>query len=155
MEQAVFRHTHRVTYAECTLGNHVYYSRYLDLLEAARNEFFRHLGAPFLQLQEQGVLFPVLECHLRYHAPARYDDLLTIEVRLAQAERARLRVACRVLNQAGSLLVEAETQHVCTDLQNRPRRLPADLCERLRPWVCGSQPAAQTAGGKPTAAAAP
>ena len=32
----VFLHRHRVTYAECTVGNHVYYSRYLDLLESAR-----------------------------------------------------------------------------------------------------------------------
>ena len=36
-----FRHHHRVTYAECTIGDHVYHSRYLDLLEAARGEFMR------------------------------------------------------------------------------------------------------------------
>ena len=36
-----FRHPHRVSYAECTVGNHVYHSRYLDWLEAARGEFIR------------------------------------------------------------------------------------------------------------------
>ena len=41
----MFRHTHRVTYAECTVGDHVYHSRYLDLLEAARGEFMRSLGS--------------------------------------------------------------------------------------------------------------
>src|SRR5581483_1046504 len=80
---AVFRHAHRVTYAECTLGNHVYYSRYLDLLEAARGEFFRQLGATFQQWQEQDAIFPVVECRLRYKSPARYDDVLSIEVRPA------------------------------------------------------------------------
>ena len=44
MATEVFRHSHRVTYAECTMGNHIYYARYLDLLEAARGEFFRSLG---------------------------------------------------------------------------------------------------------------
>jgi acyl-CoA thioesterase FadM len=44
-----FCHTHRVTYAECTVGNHVYHSRYLDLLEAARGEFIRSLGATVLR----------------------------------------------------------------------------------------------------------
>ena len=42
----VFRYIRRVTYAECTLGNHIYHARYLDLLEAARGEFFRQLGLP-------------------------------------------------------------------------------------------------------------
>jgi hypothetical protein len=32
MSNAVFKHIHRVTYSDCTLGNHIYYSRYLDLL---------------------------------------------------------------------------------------------------------------------------
>ena len=39
-----FRYPHRVTYAECTVGDHIYHSRYLDLLEAARGEFMRSLG---------------------------------------------------------------------------------------------------------------
>ena len=42
-----FRHPHRVSYAECTVGNHVYHSRYLDWLEAARGEFIRSLARRF------------------------------------------------------------------------------------------------------------
>ena len=53
-----FRHPHRVSYAECTVGNHVYYSRYLDWLEAARGEFIRSLGSTVLQWQECDVYFP-------------------------------------------------------------------------------------------------
>ncbi len=61
----MFRHTHRVSYAECTVGNHVYHSRYLDLLEAARGEFIRSLGPTVLHWQEQDVIFPVIEARLR------------------------------------------------------------------------------------------
>ena len=35
MPASTFQHQHRVSYADCTLGNHVYYGRYLDLLEEA------------------------------------------------------------------------------------------------------------------------
>src|SRR5438132_11298610 len=70
MSVLIFKHTHRVTYSDCTAGNHVYYSRFLDLLEAARGEFFRHLGRTFLHWQESGTIFPVTECRLRYLAPA-------------------------------------------------------------------------------------
>jgi len=58
MSHQIFTHTHRVTYAECTIGNHVYYARYLDLLETARGEFFRALGMTFQQLHDNGTVFP-------------------------------------------------------------------------------------------------
>ncbi len=60
MAEKVFKHHYRVLYSECTVGNHVYYSRYLDILEAARGEFFRQAGAPLLALQESGTAFPVI-----------------------------------------------------------------------------------------------
>src|SRR6185369_8232752 len=96
-----FRHTHRVTYAECTLGNHIYYARYLDLLEAARGEFFRSLGTTFTEWQAQDAIFPVVECHLRYQAPARYDELLNVEVRVTRADGARLNFGYRVAKEGG------------------------------------------------------
>jgi acyl-CoA thioester hydrolase len=130
----VFRCEYRVPYALCTLGNHVYYARYLDILETARGEFFRQLGQPFLALQERDCIFPVTECRLRYLAAARYDDLLTVELRLTEAKGVRLTFACRILN-GDRLLVEAETRHVCTSLQDKPRRLPDELSAALQPFV--------------------
>src|SRR5882724_2047972 len=99
-----FQYRHRVTHAECTAGNHIYYSRYLDLLEAARGEFLRHLGTPFQQWQQREIIFPVIECRLRYKAPARYDDLLIIELWPAALERVRLSFASRILDHGGHLL---------------------------------------------------
>src|SRR5258708_4324123 len=137
MSKPAFQHHHRVSYADCTLGNHVYYARYLDLLEEARGEFFRHLSAPFLRWQQQDVIFPVIECRLRYLAPARYDDLLTVEVWLTALERVRLNFAYRVLNQAQLTVVEASTLHVCTGLDEKPKRLPPELSSLLKPYVNG------------------
>jgi acyl-CoA thioester hydrolase len=131
----IFRHQHRVTYAECTLGNHVYYSRPLELLEAARGEFFRHLGCPLLQWQELGSIFPVVECRLRYLVPARYDEVLTVELQLTELQRVRLTFACAVRNQSDRLVLEAETRHVCTGLNEKPKRIPDELAARLKPYV--------------------
>jgi acyl-CoA thioester hydrolase len=130
-----FRYVHRVTYAECTVGDHIYHSRYLDLLEAARGEFMRALGQPVATLQEAGQIFPVIEARIRYKAPARYDDLLTIEVWIVQLRGVRLAFGHRILNEAGKLLVEAETFHCCTSRDEKPRRLPADLAEKLAPYI--------------------
>ena len=130
-----FRHQHRVSYSECTVGNHIYHSRYLDLLEAARGEFLRALGATVLSLQEADYIFPVIEARLSYKYPARYDDLLAIEVWPTLVERVRLNFRHRVLNQDGRLLLEAETFHCCTSRDEKPRRMPVELVEKLLPRV--------------------
>jgi acyl-CoA thioester hydrolase len=128
---ARFRHIYRVVYADCTLGNHIYYSRYLDILEAARGEFFRHLGIPLLELQAQDTLFPVIECHLRYKSPARYDDILTVELLTTLAQGARLNFGFRILKDEKTLILEGETCHVCTGANEKPKRIPEDLLKKL------------------------
>lgn len=126
-----FRHQHRVSYAECTVGNHIYHSRYLDLLEAARGEFLRALGTTVLALQDADYIFPVIEARLSYKFPARYDDLLTIEVRPTLVERVRLNFGHRILNQDGKLILEAETFHCCTSRDEKPKRMPPEMVEKL------------------------
>jgi acyl-CoA thioester hydrolase len=131
----VFRHIYRATYADCTLGNHIYYGRYLNLLEAVRNEFFREIGLTLLQLQEQDTIFPVVECHLRYKSPARYDDVLAIELWPTLVQGARLNFGCRILKDEKTLVLEGETFHVCTGLNEKPKRLPEELVMKLEIYV--------------------
>lgn len=126
-----FLHHHRVTYSECTLGNHIYYARYLDLIEEARGEFFRSLGHPLLGLQAGGILFPVIECHLRYKGAARYDDWLGIEVWPKELERVRVSFEYRLRNQEGRLLVEATITHACASPQDKLQRVPEALRQAL------------------------
>jgi acyl-CoA thioester hydrolase len=126
---------HRVTYAECTVGDHIYHSRYLDLLEAARGEFMRSLDRPVLELQDADCIFPVIEARLRYKFPARYDDLLTIEVWVTAIEKVRLNFGHRILNQNGKLILEAETFHVCTSREEKPKRLPEEVAEKLKAYL--------------------
>lgn len=135
MSHQTFVHTHRVTYAECAMGNHIYYARYLDLLEAVRGEFFRCLGLPFKQLHEEDTLFPVVEARVRYKGAARYDDVLRIEIWLTQMERVRVEFAYRILNEEQKLLIEASTLHACTSVRDRMKRLPEKLVAGLQPYL--------------------
>lgn len=135
MSASTFIHPHRVTYADCTVGNHVYYANYLHMLEAARGEFFRRLGAPLLKWQETGFMFPVVEVQLRYKTLARYDDALQIEVWVTAAERVRLNFAYRITNQTGGLVLEGETFHVCMNLEEKMKRLPEEFVAVVRPYL--------------------
>lgn len=135
MNGSVFRHNHRVTYADCTAGNHVYYGRYLTFLEACRGALFHHCGKSFLAWQEQEYIFPVIECHIRYKAPARYDEVLATETWLNQLRGTRLNFGYRIADQKDRLILEAETLHVCAGLNEKPRRLPKELIDQLQPFL--------------------
>lgn len=149
MPKAAYHHRHRVTYSECTLGNHVYYARYLDLLEEARGEFMRSRGLTFLELQAREFAFPVVACHLHYRAAARYDDVLDIEVSVGRVERVRLEFIYHIADQEGRLILEATTRHVCTNLEEKPRRLPEDLIRLLSGETGPGNAPADQAGSSP------
>lgn len=149
-----FRHPHRVVYSECTLGNHIYYARFLDLFEEARGELFRTMGTPFLALQEAGLILPVLEADVRYARAVRYDELVHVEVTPSILGRVRLEFAYRVLGPGDEVRVAGRTLHVATNLQDRPQRLPPDLVAALAPWLGLGETTAGNADPKPTPAPA-
>ena len=135
MTEGPILYKHRVVYADCTLGNHVYYSRYLDILEAARGEFFRAAGVTLNEWQTRGFMFPVVQVQLRYKALARYDDLLQAEVWVTAAEKVRLNFAYQVTNQSSDIILEGETLHVCINLEEKLKRLPDELAAALKPHL--------------------
>lgn len=130
----MFKHQIRVAYRDVTLGNHVYYARYLDFIEIARNEMFRGLGHSLLALQERGTIFPVVECSLHHHRAARYDDLLEIETNLTALGRVQFSLKYRV-GRDQTLLLEAMTRHAVTDLSEKPVAMPGDLRAALLPHL--------------------
>ena len=71
--------------------NVVYYGNYLRYFELGRAELMRSTGRPYSDLADEGLHLPVTEAGLRYHRPALYDQLLTVEASLAWMKRASLR----------------------------------------------------------------
>lgn len=124
----------RVTYADCTLGNHVYYGRYLDFLEAARGEFHREIGFSLSSLQEQDAIFPVIECSIKYLKPARYDDLIQIRLWLSRLSQVRLTFEYEISCEE-QLLIKAQTDHVCTSTNEKPKRIPEPLAAKLSRYL--------------------
>jgi acyl-CoA thioester hydrolase len=83
-------------------------------------------------MEREGLLLPVIEAHVRYRAPARYDDLLRVETAVVELRRVSLRFEYRVVRvEDGELLAEGHTVHACVDPQHRPVRLPDGIRELL------------------------
>jgi acyl-CoA thioester hydrolase len=122
---------HRVIYGDTDQMGVVYYANHLRYFEAARNEFIRAKGLRYRDFEERfGLLLPVIEAHVEYRLPARYDDLLTVEISLGEARRASARFDYRILRD-GALLATGHTVHACMDAAGKARRLPAELVAAL------------------------
>ena len=80
----------RVRYAETDQMGVVYYANYLVWCEIGRTEFLRSLGRSYADLERDGILLAVAEASLRYHASARYDDLVRVETTLRSARSTSL-----------------------------------------------------------------
>ena len=72
-------HRHRVRYRECDPMGVVYHAHVVDWFEAARTEALREAGLPYRQLEESGIIMPVVELQVAYHASVLYDDLVEVE----------------------------------------------------------------------------
>jgi tol-pal system-associated acyl-CoA thioesterase len=108
----------------------VYHARYLEWAERARAAMLRTLGLSNAVLQQQGIVFAVHTLTVRYHRPARLDDILTISTILTAAQGARLHVKHHI-NKNDEILVSIELMLACTALSGKPRRLPPELLAAL------------------------
>ncbi len=120
---------YRVPYADTDMMGVVYYGNYLAYFERCRNELMRATGVSYRQMEEQGAMLPVVEAHVDYKRPARYDDELAITGWLEYAAGARMKVCCEV-RRGGELLASGYTVHACLSTKtNRPVRVPQYLCD--------------------------
>ena len=107
----------------------VYYGNYLTLFERCRNELMRKTGTTYQQMENDGAMLPVVEAHVDYKRPAKYDDLLKITGWLDLIEGVRLRVRC-VVECNGVLLASGYTVHCCVSTKTmKPMRIPPYLVE--------------------------
>jgi YbgC/YbaW family acyl-CoA thioester hydrolase len=72
---------------------------------------------------------------VRYKLPARYDDLLRIEVWLTEIARVSMDFAYRIVNQADEEVLQASTSHACLSVNEKVKRLPAELVRLLQPYL--------------------
>lgn len=120
------------------MGNHVYYARYLDILERARGEFFRAVGKPLSALQTSELIFPVIEAHLHYEAAARYDDELIVEVVVTELDRLHISFAYGVSNTRSTIILTGRTRHICAGPDEKPRRMPPEVLKELSAAFAGA-----------------
>ncbi len=119
---------YRVPYADTDQMGVVYYANYLEYFERSRTEMLRSAGLPYSELERRGIFLPVSEAYCKYHASARYDDLLTFRSWVKEIKGVRMVVESEV-RRDGELLVSGYVTLVSVNVERKVSRMSNDLIE--------------------------
>ena len=133
MIQAVFEHRLRVRYHETDQQGIVYHARYLEYLDVAMTEYFRHLGWGYRRLIEEGCDPSIVRTTIDFVRPASMEDEILIGVRPLRIGNRSFTLSYEITScPQGELLLSAETVYVNFDAANRKSApLPASIRNRM------------------------
>ena len=118
----------RVRYAETDQMGVVYHTNYLVWCEVGRTDFIRQRGMSYADIERTGIGLAVTELSARFHAAARYDDMVRVRTTLADVRSRGITFDYLITNAAtGERLVTARTALVSIDRSGRLVALPSEI----------------------------
>ncbi len=126
----------RIYYEDTDFTGLVYHANYLRFFERGRSDFLRLAGVHHSALLEgpDPLGFAVNKMTVEFLKPARIDDAVVVKTAFETMKGPRIFIG-QTLERAGDIMVKAEVQVCCISLTGRPRKPPAMLLERLKPFL--------------------
>jgi acyl-CoA thioester hydrolase len=126
----------RVYYEDTDFSGIVYHANYLRFFERGRSDFLRVAGVHHGALLESAepMAFAVNRMQIEFRKPARIDDALTVRTVFETMRGPRIFIA-QTLMRGAEELVAAQVEVCCISLTGRPRKPPALLLDRLKPFL--------------------
>lgn len=118
----------RVRYAETDAMGIVHHAVYPVWMELGRSDFLRELGQSYAEWEAQGVRMSVGEIQVKYRSPARFDELVEVHTRLAEAGRRKVVFEYNIVRD-GVRLAEGRSIHLVTGADGRSRVIPDHLLD--------------------------
>ena len=123
----------RVRYPETDQMGVVYHANYLHWCDIGRTEYLRARGATYADLERNGMLLAVAEATLRYHASARYDQMIRVETTLREVRSRALTFDYEIVHaETGTRFVSASTTLVSLAAGGRPVQRPLETRQLLK-----------------------
>lgn len=127
----------RVYFADTDFTGVVYHARYLEFFERGRSDYLRLAGVHHTELQAgkhgEPLAWVVRRMEIDFRAPARIDDILTVDTRTENVSGARIFMAQKIFR-GDEVLVEAKVEAAIIGEAGRPRRFPKE-------WIAAFMPA--------------
>jgi acyl-CoA thioester hydrolase len=126
----------RTRYAETDQMGIIHHANYLAWCEIGRTDLIRQVWKPYAEVEKDGLMLAVTEVNVRYHASARYDDLVRVTTWVDQVRSRAVGFGYLIERVEGdgstTRLATARTGLTPIDRGGRPRTLPADVLAAFR-----------------------
>lgn len=125
----------RVRYYETDCMGIVHHSNFIRFYEVARTEMLREFGTTYQEMEQVGVMLPVLDVQAHYISPAYDDDLLTIRVTLAEMPKVKMRFDFEIYRENGDRInTGTVTLAFMNSVTRRACRAPKYFLDLLKPY---------------------
>ena len=122
----------RVRYGETDQMGIVYNANYATYFEVARTEWLRNLGVTYKNMEESGIILPVVSLSFNFIKPAKYDDILTVSVFLKKKPLIKIDFDYEIINQNKEKISTGNSVLAFMDAKtNRPMKCPEYILEKL------------------------
>lgn len=122
----------RVRYGETDQMGIVYHANYATFFEIARTEWLRNLGVSYKDLENKGIILPVISLSFNFIKPAKYDDILTISVFLKKTPLVKIEFDYEIINQNKEKISTGNSVLAFMDRKtNKPTKCPNYILEKL------------------------
>jgi len=122
----------RVRYGETDQMGVVYHGNYASYFEIARTEWLRNLGVTYKELENKGIMLPVISLFFNFIKSAKYDDVLTINVILKKKPLVKIEFDYEIYNQKKEKISTGNSVLAFMDMKtNKPLRCPNYILEKL------------------------
>ena len=123
----------RVRYAETDKMGYCHHGNYAQYFEMGRTELMREIGVSYKELEDRGIMLPVLELKTKFLIPAYYDDELIIKTTLKKYPGVRLTFHYETFKSDGKRINVAETTLVFVDEKTmKPIKPPIFFLEKVQ-----------------------
>ena len=122
----------RIRYGETDRMGYAHHANYPLYFEEGRMELLRSLGLNYKDLEDSGIILPVISIYTKFLSPVYYDDILTIKTIIKEFPRTRLKFNYEVVNQNKKLVTKADVELAFVDSDSRkPMLVPDVFIEKL------------------------
>lgn len=122
----------RVRYSETDKMGVVYYGNYAQYFEVGRVELMRELGVVYKELEETGIMMPVVHYEVDFKFPAKYDELITVETSIEELPSSKMIFNHTIYNEEGKLVCTGKIILVFITMEFKPTRVPEDILNNLK-----------------------
>lgn len=129
-----FSTTLRIHYALTDQMGVVYHGNYAQFYEIGRTEALRSLGLTYKDIEAMGVIMPVIDMHMRFLRPAKYDDLIRIEITVKELPfHHKIVFHGEIFNEKEELLNAGAVTLYFMDAKTMNRvNMPEEIVEKMR-----------------------